>query len=282
MSWNDLSMADRARYIQLGVQNGITDLNNIKNIYNSYAEGGSIEKYGIFYIPSEKVWRNKENKVIGGGFRTTLSNGRTVHFNTDGTVTDMNSPVLLDIKRRLRETENNKNNPNGGWDAINEVWRPHGSREGGEKTIAYGLKLQENTPNPVKKRWVNIVKNKGYLTDTEAEEMLSDLALSYMNEAKKSYNRRTKDKGSWDELSPKSQSILTDFQYNPGLYSFKNLINGFDTEDMEKINNQYKRYLTIGKGKKKRKLELTERNKAIKTDIDSIALGFYPIKRQKL
>lgn len=44
MSWNDLSMADRAKYIKLGVLNNITDLNIIRNTYNSYAKrGGGIK-----------------------------------------------------------------------------------------------------------------------------------------------------------------------------------------------------------------------------------------------
>lgn len=33
-------MADRAKYIQLGVANGVTSLDEIKNTYNKYAEGG--------------------------------------------------------------------------------------------------------------------------------------------------------------------------------------------------------------------------------------------------
>ncbi len=40
MTWNDLSMAERANYIKLAVENGITDLPHIRAIYNSYAEGG--------------------------------------------------------------------------------------------------------------------------------------------------------------------------------------------------------------------------------------------------
>ena len=38
--WNDLSMKDRARYIQMGISSGITDLNHIRSVYNSYARGG--------------------------------------------------------------------------------------------------------------------------------------------------------------------------------------------------------------------------------------------------
>ena len=43
--WNDLSMKDRARYIQMGVSSGITDLSVIKDTYNRYAEGGLVHKY---------------------------------------------------------------------------------------------------------------------------------------------------------------------------------------------------------------------------------------------
>lgn len=40
MRWDDLSMADRAAYIKLGLDNGITDLKVIRNTYNKYATGG--------------------------------------------------------------------------------------------------------------------------------------------------------------------------------------------------------------------------------------------------
>lgn len=40
MSWNDLSIAERTAYIKLGLDNGITDLNIVRDTYNKYAEGG--------------------------------------------------------------------------------------------------------------------------------------------------------------------------------------------------------------------------------------------------
>ena len=42
--WNKLSMKDRAKYIKLGVANGITSLDEIRDIYNKYAEGGELSK----------------------------------------------------------------------------------------------------------------------------------------------------------------------------------------------------------------------------------------------
>ena len=44
MSWNDLSLPDKARMMQLAVKSGITDLRTIQEVYNKYAEGGPVEK----------------------------------------------------------------------------------------------------------------------------------------------------------------------------------------------------------------------------------------------
>lgn len=40
--WNDLSMADKAKYIKLAVQNKVTSLSDIIDTYNIYANGGNI------------------------------------------------------------------------------------------------------------------------------------------------------------------------------------------------------------------------------------------------
>lgn len=56
MKWNDLSMTDRAAYIKLGVENGITDLNTIRNIYNKYEEGGPIK--------NSKTYKTENNSNV--------------------------------------------------------------------------------------------------------------------------------------------------------------------------------------------------------------------------
>lgn len=38
--WNELTMAERAKYIKIGVQNGITSMKHISDAYNVYADGG--------------------------------------------------------------------------------------------------------------------------------------------------------------------------------------------------------------------------------------------------
>lgn len=43
-SWNDLSMADRAKYIKLGVDQGIRNIDHIRSAYNKYGQGGFSEQ----------------------------------------------------------------------------------------------------------------------------------------------------------------------------------------------------------------------------------------------
>ena len=53
MSWNELSLKDKADYIKESVNNGIYNLSDIRNRYNIYAEGG--------YIPSNKIKKDIAN-----------------------------------------------------------------------------------------------------------------------------------------------------------------------------------------------------------------------------
>lgn len=54
-------MADRAKYIQLGVKNGITSLDSIKEVYNSYKDGG--DKSNNTESLSNKIVRSTINWV---------------------------------------------------------------------------------------------------------------------------------------------------------------------------------------------------------------------------
>lgn len=79
MSWNDLSMKDRASYIKLGIENGITDLDAIRGIYNKFALGGDTKDSSKYiYADSdttdpnftdltpigEGVYKNKFGKIV--------------------------------------------------------------------------------------------------------------------------------------------------------------------------------------------------------------------------
>lgn len=56
MRWDDLNMGDKSRMIKLAVDSGITDLRTIRDVYNSYADGGVIEAApSIPYVPSDSI-----------------------------------------------------------------------------------------------------------------------------------------------------------------------------------------------------------------------------------
>lgn len=60
MNWSDLSMKDRASYIKLMVKNGIYNLNSIRTIYNSFAEGGPIKATRATPTLKKKSWETDE------------------------------------------------------------------------------------------------------------------------------------------------------------------------------------------------------------------------------
>lgn len=64
MSWNELSLKDKADYIKESVNNGIYNLSDIKNRYNMYADGG--------YKPSESIKKRITNWE-GSSMRTNRS-----------------------------------------------------------------------------------------------------------------------------------------------------------------------------------------------------------------
>lgn len=58
--WDKLSMKDRAKYIQLAVSSGVTDLNNIRDTYNSFAEGGDTQTSNTVSNTPKQVVNTKE------------------------------------------------------------------------------------------------------------------------------------------------------------------------------------------------------------------------------
>lgn len=100
MSWNDLSMAERAKYIQLGVSNGITNLSHIKDTYNSYAEGGikstiinKMLDYTIGDLPISTVRRRLYDKILPVGYYDAYSRFKEAVHNETPDITDFDNPV---------------------------------------------------------------------------------------------------------------------------------------------------------------------------------------------
>ena len=169
---------------------------------------------------------------------------------------------VADAARRIMEVENSKTNLRGGWNAITKRWYPHRSHEGGADTIAYGIKLSNGSPEAA------LALKQGYLTDEQAVSAVDSLVRKHYDAAKKVYDKRYGE-GEWDKLSDKSQSILVDYSYNPGLAKFPKLMEGFHSGNMDMIRDNYKRY-SGGK-------ELG-RNKTLLKEIDTLGSD-YPIFR---
>ena len=62
--WKDLSMSERAAFIKLGVDNGVYDMNEIRDSYNKYKDGG--------YKPSSSI-RKRISNWEGSSMKTNRS-----------------------------------------------------------------------------------------------------------------------------------------------------------------------------------------------------------------
>lgn len=88
MSWNELSLKDKADYIKESVNNGIYNLSDIKNRYNIYANGG--------YKPSESIKKRITNWE-GSSMRTNRS------FQAEAN--DFNRVIPSNIRSKLSQQQ---------------------------------------------------------------------------------------------------------------------------------------------------------------------------------
>lgn len=88
MSWNELSLKDKADYIKESVNNGIYNLSDIRNRYNMYANGG--------YKPSESIKKRITNWE-GSSMRTNRS------FQAEAN--DFNKVIPSSIRSKLSQQQ---------------------------------------------------------------------------------------------------------------------------------------------------------------------------------
>lgn len=290
--WARLSQAEKAELLGIYTSKGYTDLAKIIADYNSYASGGYVSNSATYksdaYLYNSPVDEGAPITVPlkyeplphYGDYEYPTSTGMVdsmpivtpsfdvmdnhIGVSTGDMTTSSISTLdpIADAAARIRAVENSKDNKDGGWDPKTKRWYPHRSHEGGADTIAYGIKLSNGTPEAA------LALKQGYLTDEQAESALDSLARKYYDAAKRVYDGRYGE-GEWDKLSDKSQSILVDYSYNPGLTKFPNLMEGFHSGNIDMIRNNYKRY---SNGKP------LGRNKTLLEEIDTLG-NQYPIFR---
>lgn len=63
--WKDLSIKEKAALINIGVKNGLYDLEDIKNSYNKYAKGGPINPYSAGSLVDTIYKNSKKEEYLG-------------------------------------------------------------------------------------------------------------------------------------------------------------------------------------------------------------------------
>lgn len=65
MKWSDLTLEEKAGVMNIAVNNGITNLSDIRKLYNSYAEGGNTDKsYIEDYLGRDLEYNREGTKVM--------------------------------------------------------------------------------------------------------------------------------------------------------------------------------------------------------------------------
>lgn len=76
MQWNELTITEKIPYIKVGLDNGIYDISIIENIFNSFEDGGYIDKIKNKLSSIYNSWFNKpeEKPAEPKRFSRILSN----------------------------------------------------------------------------------------------------------------------------------------------------------------------------------------------------------------
>lgn len=95
--WDALSMKDRASFIKIGIKNGFTDLEEIKDKYNIYANGGDKEE-----IKRDDDWKiNLASKVLSSGLIPDRLKKRAIELGMRMSGGDPSPAKMSDIQSYL-------------------------------------------------------------------------------------------------------------------------------------------------------------------------------------
>lgn len=104
--WDALSMKDRASFIRIGIKNGITDLEEIREEYNKYADGGEVV-YSIDPLKNVKP----EEQVVSVPFKYTYPKDNAIkRLNSKSSVEDFVSLMYPIVQQELAKNNYSMNN----------------------------------------------------------------------------------------------------------------------------------------------------------------------------
>jgi hypothetical protein len=103
MAWNDLTLSDKARMINLAVKSGIIDLRTIRDVYNTYATGGELQnapEEPVDFTPT-RLWAPKRDTSINIPFKAAkVSRDDLVNEYIDKVLWKMENPREKGLNRR--------------------------------------------------------------------------------------------------------------------------------------------------------------------------------------
>lgn len=108
MKWNDLPMAERAKYIQLGVKNGITNLDEIKNYYNSFEKDRN--QFNPEDIVGNTLIDDNNYQLSPSQFNSDWDTDATIdYFNSaENSPVNLYTPSGVSMLKGITVTPNNK------------------------------------------------------------------------------------------------------------------------------------------------------------------------------
>lgn len=124
-SWNDLSIKEKADMIKVGVKNGLTNMSDIRQKYNEFANGGNlypnggwrdIAKYHIRRnegfrqhsyadAPKGKSWRSVGYGFNDSGFYNKYPMGISKYYDSRGGITRQEAEQELDYMLNIMENQ---------------------------------------------------------------------------------------------------------------------------------------------------------------------------------
>ena len=242
--WKDLSIQEKAALINIGVKNGLYDLEDIKNSYNKYAEGGPINPYSAGSLVNAIYKNSKKDEYLGEPSH---------HYDFTISEEEANRLGYYPDKRghrddRVKKPSHPTHPSRGKWNSLEEFeltdkgmenpnYTLFGLNDGGQDpqavmTYKGGVVLPEITVTPEKKYIynsydnINIYANGGYKPSSSIRKRISNWEGSSMK-TNRSFEAEARDfnaslpKGATSRLSQTQLDGLYSYSYNVGAGRFR-------------------------------------------------------------
>lgn len=146
-------------------------------------------------VPKSKYTKST---FADGGLMNTYAPG--------GYLEDFVDYLTQDNLENSQQVKSGETRNRGGWDSVEQRWYPHPSPEGGEDTIAYGLKLYNG------RNYTDLVAQQGYLTPEQARQFTTERAQLAMDGARR-FIDEAGGEGTFDNMPKEYQLIMSDIFY---------------------------------------------------------------------